>query len=409
MNTEKRFRLRPALVPCKRNLIKLTRTPEQLIDVTLQPIIFLVLFLFVFGGAIAHGSRHDYLEFLLPGLIGQTIAMSSISIGQNMNADIAKGVFDRFRSLPIARSVPLVGAVLADFFRYLLLCVILVGFGYALGFRITTNPMLLLAALGISICFALAFAWVSLWVGMTVPSTRSRTSSARCAACCSAARSRRRSAGRSRGSPGCSWCSSRWRCAGTSGGPSRVRLGQGARSRPAGQLPGRTRSKPPGARGPDARDQTARGAAQRPPGAGAPRRRRPTWPRTPPTRPRRCPGPWATPPTPRSTGRPRTAHGLGQVTAPGGDLGQPQLDLRQVLAVPDFREQVAGLGKRRDRAVQVAVKHLDVADGPQCHGQAPPFAERAEGVQRLDGGDAHLVEVPVVFRHARGHQPGRRA
>ena len=108
----------------KRNLIKLTRTPEQLIDVTLQPIIFLVLFLYVFGGAIAHGSRHDYLQFLLPGLIGQTIAMSSISIGQNMNADIAKGVFDRFRSLPIGRSVPLVGAVLADFFRYLVLCVI---------------------------------------------------------------------------------------------------------------------------------------------------------------------------------------------------------------------------------------------------------------------------------------------
>jgi len=164
----KKFRLWHALVLCKRNLIKLTRTPEQLIDVTLQPIIFLVLFLFVFGGAIAHGSRHDYLQFLLPGLIGQTIAMSSISIGQNMNADIAKGVFDRFRSLPIARSVPLVGAVLADFFRYLLLCVILVGFGYALGFRITTSPMMLLAALGISICFALAFAWVSLWVGMTV-------------------------------------------------------------------------------------------------------------------------------------------------------------------------------------------------------------------------------------------------
>ena len=165
---KKRFRRRHALVLAKRNLIKLTRTPEQLIDVTLQPIIFLALFLYVFGGAIAHGSHHDYLQFLLPGLIGQTIAMSSISIGQNMNADIAKGVFDRFRSLPIARSVPLVGAVLADFFRYLLLCVILLGFGYALGFRITTNPLLLLAALGISICFALAFAWVSLWVGMTV-------------------------------------------------------------------------------------------------------------------------------------------------------------------------------------------------------------------------------------------------
>ena len=167
---KKRFNIRHSLVLAKRNLIKITRTPEQLIDVTLQPIIFLLLFVYVFGGALGGGSRHDYLEFLLPGLLGQTIAMSSISIGQNMNSDIAKGVFDRFRSLPIARSVPLVGAVLAEFFRYLLLCVIMVGFGYVMGFRITTSPLMLLAALGIAICFALSFAWVSVWVGMTVRS-----------------------------------------------------------------------------------------------------------------------------------------------------------------------------------------------------------------------------------------------
>jgi len=159
---------RHALVLARRNLIKITRTPEQLVDVTLQPIIFLVLFTYVFGGALGGGSQHDYLEFLLPGLLGQTIAMSSISIGQNMNADIAKGVFDRFRSLPIARSVPLVGAVVAEFFRYLLLCAITMGFGYLLGFRIATDPLKLLAALGIAICFALSFAWVSVWVGMKV-------------------------------------------------------------------------------------------------------------------------------------------------------------------------------------------------------------------------------------------------
>ena len=71
-----------------------------------------MLFTYVFGGAIAGGSQHDYLQFLLPGLLGQTIAMASVSLGQNLNADIEKGVFDRFRSLPIARSAPLVGAVL---------------------------------------------------------------------------------------------------------------------------------------------------------------------------------------------------------------------------------------------------------------------------------------------------------
>src|ERR1700758_1584298 len=163
---KKRFSLRHALVLAKRNIIKVTRTPEQLIDVTLQPIIFLVLFLYVFGGAMSHGSPHHYLQFLVPGLIGQTLAMSSIAIGQNMNADIEKGVFDRFRSLPIGRAVPLVGAVLAEFFRYLMVCVISIGFGYILGFRVETNPLALLAAVGLSICFALAFAWISVWVGM---------------------------------------------------------------------------------------------------------------------------------------------------------------------------------------------------------------------------------------------------
>ncbi|HEY3736071.1 MAG TPA: ABC transporter permease [Jatrophihabitans sp.] len=158
-----------ALVLAKRNLIKIARTPEQLIDVTLQPIIFLLLFVYVFGGAIAGGgTRHEYMQFLLPGLLGQTIAMSSIAIGQNLNADIEKGVFDRFRSLPIARSAPLVGAVLAEFFRYLLLCVISLSFGYLMGFRIETNIWHLFAAIGIAICFALSFAWISIWVGTKV-------------------------------------------------------------------------------------------------------------------------------------------------------------------------------------------------------------------------------------------------
>jgi len=166
--------VRNALVLAKRNLIKLTRTPEQFIDVTLQPIIFLLLFYYVFGGALGGAlghfgggdARHEYLQFLVPGLLGQTLAMSSISIGQNMNADIEKGVFDRFRALPIGRAVPLIGAVLADFFRYFSVCVITIGFGYILGFRVETNMLDLLAAIGLAVCFALSFAWVSLWVGM---------------------------------------------------------------------------------------------------------------------------------------------------------------------------------------------------------------------------------------------------
>src|SRR6185437_15391956 len=88
--------LRYALVLAKRNMIKIMRAPEQLLDVTLQPVIFLLLFYYVFGGALGGGvgiTRHGYLEFLVPGMLAQTLAMSSIAIGQNMNADIEKGVF----------------------------------------------------------------------------------------------------------------------------------------------------------------------------------------------------------------------------------------------------------------------------------------------------------------------------
>jgi oleandomycin transport system permease protein len=150
----------------RRSLIKTWRTPEALIDVTLQPIIFLGLFTYIFGGAIAGGSQHDYLQFLLPGLLGQSIAMAGVALGQNLNADIEKGVFDRFRSLPIARSAPLVGAVLADFVRYLILCVVTISFGYVMGFRVETSATSLLAAVALSIAFALCFCWISVFVGM---------------------------------------------------------------------------------------------------------------------------------------------------------------------------------------------------------------------------------------------------
>ena len=99
--------------------------------------------------------------------------MGSVALGQNMNADIEKGIFDRFRSLPIARSVPMVGAVFADFARYLILCVVYLGFGYLIGFRIETNAAGLIGAVALAIGFALCFCWVSLWVGL-----KARTSGA---------------------------------------------------------------------------------------------------------------------------------------------------------------------------------------------------------------------------------------
>jgi oleandomycin transport system permease protein len=157
---------RQFVVLARRSLIKTWRTPEALVDVTLQPILFLALFTYIFGGAIAHGSQHAYLQFLLPGLLGQTIAMASVSLGQNLNTDIQKGVFDRFRSLPISRSAPLVGAVLADLVRYLVLFTVTMVFGTLMGYRVTTGWTGVLAALALAMGFALCFGWISVFVGM---------------------------------------------------------------------------------------------------------------------------------------------------------------------------------------------------------------------------------------------------
>jgi len=155
----------------KRSIIKLTRTPEAFIDVTLQPVIFLVLFVYIFGGAVA-GSTQEYLQFLLPGILAQTVA-TTITIGVNLNSDMEKGVFDRFRSLPIGRSAPLLGAVFADVIRYVTICVVTLGFGYVMGFRIQTDAMSAVAGCLLAIGFAMCLSWVSVYIGM-----KARTSGA---------------------------------------------------------------------------------------------------------------------------------------------------------------------------------------------------------------------------------------
>src|SRR4051794_660889 len=93
--------VRHILALARRSLIKTARTPEQLIDVTLQPIIFVLVYVYLLGGAVA-GNTHDYLQFLLPAIMVQTVLFGGMATGVNLNTDIKKGVFDRFRSLPIA-------------------------------------------------------------------------------------------------------------------------------------------------------------------------------------------------------------------------------------------------------------------------------------------------------------------
>ncbi|GGQ68916.1 ABC transporter permease [Couchioplanes azureus] len=159
--------LRHSLALAKRSLIKTWRTPEALIDVTLQPALFLVIFVYVFGGAVA-GSTHEYLQFLLPGILAQTIATGCIAIGVNLNTDLQKGIFDRFRSLPVPRSAPLVGAVLGDVVRYLVVTLVTLAMGYVMGFRITTDPLRAVAGCLLAVLFALCLSWLPVLVAMKV-------------------------------------------------------------------------------------------------------------------------------------------------------------------------------------------------------------------------------------------------
>ncbi|MEV4677553.1 MULTISPECIES: ABC transporter permease [Actinomadura] len=161
--------LRHGLTLAWRNLAQLRHSPEKLLDTTLMPIVFLVLFLYVFGGAVA-GGTHAYLQELLPGLVAMMTMFATMGVGTALNEDIHKGVFDRFRSLPIARSAPLIGTVLGDTARFVTVMTMLVGFGSILGFRFHTDPLSVVAAFALAYVFYLAVCWFSVLVGLIAPS-----------------------------------------------------------------------------------------------------------------------------------------------------------------------------------------------------------------------------------------------
>ena len=157
--------LRNAFTLTWRSVLKLRTNMEDLVGLSLQPIMFLLLFTYVFGGAIA-GGTHAYLQFELPGLLVMTVVFATLGTGLMLNQDITGGVFDRFRSLPIARWAPLGGAVLGDMVRYLISVVITLGFGMILGFRIGTGPLPAVVGCLLLLTFALAMCWVSALIGM---------------------------------------------------------------------------------------------------------------------------------------------------------------------------------------------------------------------------------------------------
>ena len=152
-----------------RGMLKIKHVPEQLLDVTITPVLFLLMFTYLFGGAVA-GSTSDYLQYILPGILAQSVLFTCVYSGVALNTDVTKGVVDRFRSLPIWRPAPLVGAVLGDSLRYALAATVVVLLGLVMGFRPGAGVAGVLAAMLLVVVFAFGLSWVFTAVGLVMRS-----------------------------------------------------------------------------------------------------------------------------------------------------------------------------------------------------------------------------------------------
>jgi ABC-2 type transport system permease protein len=152
-----------------RGMLKVRHVPEQLLDVTITPIMFVVMFTYLFGGAIA-GSTGAYLDYILPGVLVMSVLFTTVYSGVALNTDVTKGVVDRFRSLPIWRPAPLVGALLGDCVRYLIAAIVIVVLGLALGFRPGAGVGGVVAALALVIVFAFGLSWFFTTLGLLLRS-----------------------------------------------------------------------------------------------------------------------------------------------------------------------------------------------------------------------------------------------
>lgn len=157
--------IRNSLTMAYRGLLKIKRTPEQLFDVTLQPIIFTLMFTYIFGGAIS-GNVQNYLPVIIPGILVQTVITTSVVTGVQLREDMDKGVFDRFKSLPIARISPLAGALLADTIRYTIATTLTFTMGYIMGYRPEGGLGNVIFAGLIVITCAWAISWIFAFFGV---------------------------------------------------------------------------------------------------------------------------------------------------------------------------------------------------------------------------------------------------
>jgi ABC-2 type transport system permease protein len=152
-----------------RGMLKVKHVPEQLLDVTITPVMFVLLFTYLFGGEVA-GSTAEYLDYILPGVLVMSVLFTTVYSGIALNTDVTKGVVDRFRTLPIWRPAPLLGSVLGDTVRYLVAGTVIIILGLILGFRPEAGVSGVLAALALVIVFAFGLSWAFTTLGLVLRS-----------------------------------------------------------------------------------------------------------------------------------------------------------------------------------------------------------------------------------------------
>jgi ABC transporter DrrB family efflux protein len=163
------YSLSDTLVLAKRSLLRIPRQPDLLLGFTIQPIMFVLLFVYVFGGAI-ETPGFDYVDYLMPGIIVQSIAFGGFVTALGLAEDLKKGLIDRFRSLPMSRSAVLTGRILADVATNLVQLAVLLGVGLAVGFTFFASVPSILAGFGLLLLIGYAFSWVFAFIGLTASS-----------------------------------------------------------------------------------------------------------------------------------------------------------------------------------------------------------------------------------------------
>jgi ABC-2 type transport system permease protein len=152
-----------------RGMLKVKHVPEQLLDVTITPVMFVLMFTYIFGGAVA-GSTGEYRDYLLPGILVMSVLFTTVYSGVALNTDVTKGVVDRFRSLPIWGGAPLLGSMLGDSVRYVINGMVIILLGLALGYRPGAGAVGALSALALVVIFAFGLSWLFTTLGLVLRS-----------------------------------------------------------------------------------------------------------------------------------------------------------------------------------------------------------------------------------------------